>query len=144
MTAPGGWLLVSDVTSSGGARSPSRSQASCASRPPGRRASLEKRLPAAGWEVFHAWDETASVSSLLDRLEARIGLFATVARDIGATGPLFDLGLDAGTFRDPARAAAVFAEIRELVASGRIGYRAVAARAQRGRDLTPSGAPGSS
>lgn len=83
------------------------------------------------------------MSSLIDRLETQIGLPTTVSRDIGATGLLLDLGLDAATFRDPARVVKVFAETRDLVASGRIGYRAVAARARRGRDLTPAGAPGS-
>ena len=144
VTAPGGWLLVSDVTSSGRVSLPeSLASVLClaAALAPGE---LEVRLPAAGWEVVRAWDETAGVTSLIHRLEARIGLLATVARDIGATGPLLDLGLDARTFRDPARVAAVLAEIRELVASGRIGYRAVAVRARRGRDLTPAGAPGSS
>lgn len=129
VTAPGGALLVTDVTAT---------EAVAAAGPladvlcltgawqPGE---LEEIATLSGFEIVSAWDETASISALLDRLEARIGLLTTLTRDLANAEPLAERMWGQISITDPGRIAAAFDDARRLVSEGRIGYRAVVARA---------------
>ncbi len=129
VTAPGGALLVTDVTAT---------EAVVAAEPLAdvlcltgawRPRELEDLATSSGFEIVSAWDETASIFALLDRLEARIGLLTTLARDLANTELLAERIWGQTSIADPGRIAAAFHDARRLVSDGRIGYRAVFARA---------------
>jgi len=129
VTAPGGTLLVSDVTASDAIVAPEPLASVLCLTQAWRPGELEDLVASTGYVVARSWDETASVSALIDRLEERIGLLAALARDHGLTGQLDHFGGGLVQLGDPARIASVFEEARGLVRDGRIGYRAVVARA---------------
>lgn len=125
----GGVLLATDVTAT---------EAVVAPQPLGdvlcltgawRPGELEDLATSTGFEIVSAWDETASVSALLERLEARIGLLMTVARDLARTDGFEELIWGEIPIANPRRIAAAFHDARRLVSEGRIGYRAMVARA---------------
>jgi arsenite methyltransferase len=127
--APAGALLVTDVTAT---------EAVVAAEPLAdvlcltgawRPGELEDLATSSGFEIVSAWDETASISALLDRLEARIGLLTTLTRDLANTEPLAERMWGQTSIADPGRIAAAFNDAKRLVSDGRIGYRAVVARA---------------
>jgi hypothetical protein len=124
VTAPGGALLVTDVTATEALVAPELlAQVLCltgAWRP----GELEEFLTAGGFEVVRTWDETGSIYALLDRVEARIDLLTALSRSLAAER-IWGLAFGA----DSRHVAAAFHDARRLVASGRIGYRAVVARA---------------
>jgi len=124
VTAPGGALLVTDVTASDdlGASGP-LAEVLCVTGA-WRPGEVEDLVASSGFEIVRAWDETAGITALLDRVEARIGLLTTLSRDLAA-GRIWGLAFNT----DSRRAGAALRDARQLVASGRIGYRAVIARA---------------
>jgi arsenite methyltransferase len=123
--AAAGTLLVTDVTATGDVvASDLLAEVLCltgAWRP----GELEDLAESNGFEIESAWDESDGIPPLLDRLEARVRLLATLARDLTGSEPL------AGQIAalDAKRIGAAFRDARRLVAEGRIGYRAVVARA---------------
>ncbi|MCI0346641.1 MAG: class I SAM-dependent methyltransferase [Chloroflexi bacterium] len=125
VTAPGGALLVTDVTVSDAVIAPGLlAEVLCLSGA-WRPGELEDVIAAAGFEIVRAWDESPGIAALLDRAEARIGLLAALSRDLPALGPAWGStsGADAGSI------AQAFGDARRLLAGSRIGYRAVVARA---------------
>lgn len=129
VTASGGTLLVTDVTAKEDvvAAGP-LADVLCLTGAwqPGE---LEEIATLSGFEIVNAWDDTASISELLDRLEARIGLLTTLTRVLANTEPLAERMWGQISIADPRRIAAAFHDARRLVSDGRIGYRAVLARA---------------
>ena len=123
----GGAFLMTDVPASDDVVAPDLlAEALClvgAWRP----GELEDLAASSGFEIESAWDETVSVLALLDRLETRAGLLATLGRDLANVEAL--AGQIAGL--DTKRIGSAFRETRQLVNEGRIGYRAVVARASR-------------
>jgi SAM-dependent methyltransferase len=127
--APGGAMLVTDVTATEAVVAPrSLADVLCLTGAwqPGE---LEDLATSSAFEIVSAWDETASISALLDRLEARIGLLTTLTRDIANTEPLAEWIWGQPSIADPGRIAVALHDARRLVSDGRIGYRAVVARA---------------
>lgn len=126
----GGRLLVSDVVSNGPVDMPEPLASVLCLSQAWRPGELEREIASAGFVIERAWDETAEVSNLIDRIDVRAGLLRTVARDIVGAGGLApalvgSLGLLAG----PGRLANLLSETRRLVEEGTIGYRALLARA---------------
>ncbi len=129
VTAAGGTLLVSDVTARevvvaaeplagvlclGGAWQPGE---------------LEDLASSSGFEIVSAWDETAAIGGLLDRLEARMALLMALTRDLASSAPFAEHIPAMTSVADKGRVAAAFRDARRLVREGRVGYRAVVARA---------------
>ncbi len=95
---------------------------------------LEASLPTAGFGIEHRRDLTPSVLALVDRAEARVGLAAIAARDMG-----LDLTLLAGSAATPggtglnaAQAHEVAESVRVAVREGRLRYFGVLARRSGG------------
>ncbi len=128
VTASGGTLLVSDVTATDAIMAPEPLASVLCLSQAWRPGELEELVVSAGYTVARAWDETTSISALIDRVEARITLLAALARDAGSD-QLGDFGPGLARLGDPGRVAAVFDEARRLVRDGRVGYSAVVARA---------------
>lgn len=129
VTATGGALLVTDVTATEALVAPEPLAEVLCLTGAWRPGELENLVTSSGFEIVRASDETASISALLDRLEARIGLLTTLARDLATSEPLAEGIWGPTSIADPRRIAAAFHDGRRLVADGRIGYRAVVARA---------------
>jgi SAM-dependent methyltransferase len=126
----GGKLLVSDVVSNGPTDVPEPLASVLCLSQAWRPGELEDEVASAGFVVERSLDETAGVSDLLDRLEARAGLLRAVRRDVGsASWPSSALGGLVGQLGDAASLTDLMTEIRRLVRDGQIGYRALAARA---------------
>lgn len=96
-----------------------------------RHGELEERLDDAGFTFERRWDRSASILALVDRAEARIGLAAVAARDMG-----LDLAALAGAAGSddaeqigPARARRLADEVRAAVRRGGLRYFAALARA---------------
>jgi hypothetical protein len=123
--APGGALLVTDVTVSETVAEPGLLAEVLCLAGAWRPGELEDVAATSGFEVVRAWDESAGIAALLDRTEARIGLLATLSRDLPALGPAWEPALSA----DASSVARVFGDARRFLADGRIGYRAIVARA---------------
>lgn len=129
VTADGGALLLSDVTVSDTVTLPEPLASVLCVTGAWRPGELDEALPWAGYRVVRGWDETEGVRSLIDRLEARIGLLGAIARDAGHAERLEGFGAALGQLREWSSVPAVFQGIRQLVDERRIGYRAVVARA---------------
>jgi SAM-dependent methyltransferase len=127
--APGGTLLVTDVTATEAVVAPDPLADVLCLTGAWQPGELEDLATSSGLEIVTAWDETASISALLDRLEARIGLLTTLARDLATSEPLAEGIWGATPIVNPGRIATAFQDARRLVSDGRIGYRAVVARA---------------
>ncbi len=125
----GGALLLSDVTVSETVTIPEPLASVLCLTGAWRPGELDKLLPSAGYRVVRGWDESEGVSSLIDRLEARVGLLSAIARVAGHAERLEAFGVKLDQLREPGSVTAVFEGIRQLVDERRIGYRAVVARA---------------
>jgi hypothetical protein len=123
VTAPGGALLVTDVTVSDAVAVPGLLAEVLCLTGAWRPGELEDVVATSGFEIVRAWDETAGIAALLDRAEARIGLLAALSRDLPALGPTWGPASGASSI------ARMFGDARRLLAGGRIGYRALVARA---------------
>lgn len=92
---------------------------------------LEAVLPETGFVLERRWDRTASIITLIDRVEARVGLAAVALRDLGLD--LAALGGVAGPLGPQAAmplAARRFADdVRTAVGRGDLRYFAVLAHA---------------
>jgi arsenite methyltransferase len=123
--AAGGPLLLTDVTATDDVGAQGLLAVVLCLEGAWRQGELEDLAVSNGFAIERAWDESDGITALLDRLEARIGLLATLARDLPAAEPL------AGQIPslDSKPIAGAFREARRLVREGRIGYRAVVARA---------------
>ena len=132
VTADGGVLLLSDVTATETVGVPEPLAGVMCLTGAWRPGELDEVLGSAGYRIERGWDETDGVSSLLDRLEGRISLLGAVARDTGTLERLGDFGDFGDGFDqigDRARVDGMFQGIRQMLREGRIGYRAVVARA---------------
>jgi hypothetical protein len=126
----GGRLLVSDVVSNGLVDLPEPLASVLCLSQAWRPGELEQAVASAGFVIERTWDESAEVSRLMDRIEARAGLLRTVARDSGGAGILAPALAGAlGQLAGPGSLADLFSETRRLVEEGEIGYRALVARA---------------
>jgi arsenite methyltransferase len=118
---PGGQLLLSDVTTTGGAIDGLADHAVlgaalCVSDAwqPGE---LERRLPVHGLQLQKRWDRSSDILRLVERIEGRLTIAASIAP--GFEGPL-----------DVARARGIAASVRTSVEAGDLGYfAAIATRA---------------
>lgn len=95
---------------------------------------LEASLPAAGFGIEHRLDLTLSILALVDRAEARVGLAAIAARDIGlGLAPLAgSAATPGGTGLDAAQAHDIAESVRAAVREGRLRYVGVLARQNGG------------
>ena len=123
--APGGVLLVTDVTATDGLATPELLAAALCLTGAWQPGELEDLVASSGFEIVEATDETASVTALIDRIEARLGLLTLLSRELAGAG----FFATAGSAPDAATMAGTIGDARRLVAEGRIGYRAVVARA---------------
>jgi len=131
---PGGLLLVSDVEV-GGSSIPALADlgilgAALCITDAWRTDELEARLGPAGFSLLRRWDRTASILTLVDRIEARVKLAAAAARDLGLDlATLASLpGLRAAPV-DHAAARRLGDEVRRAVHRGDLRYFAAVARA---------------
>ncbi len=129
VTAAGGALLITDVTATEALDAPEMiADVLCLTGAwgPGE---LEDLASLSGFHIERTWDESESIVALLDRIEARLGLVATLARDLAATDLPPGLNWGPASLADKTRVSHTFQDARRLVTEGRIGYRAVVARA---------------
>ena len=130
--APGGVLLLSDVTTRDGAAALPEPLATllCLSQA-WRPGELERLLPAAGIPLEQRWDETAALPAFLDRLEARSRLLRSMARDdeLGVHIRRLAERLSAIIPDGERRLPDLLEDIRRKIDQGEIGYVAVVARA---------------
>jgi hypothetical protein len=125
----GGALLVSDVVSSGPVDLPEPlASVLCLTRA-WRPGELEDEVASAGFVIERTWDETAEVSSLINRIDVRASLLRTVARDLASKGPGLAIGGPLGLLAEPESLTDLLSGTRRLVDEGQIGYRALVARA---------------
>lgn len=129
VTRHGGSLLLSDVTTTDRIVAPEPLAGVLCLTEAWRPTELDALVATTGYTVTRTWDETSGISTLLDRLEARIGLLAALASDSRLGDQLAGFGRGLAQLGDPARIGSVFEEARRLVRDGRLGYRAVVARA---------------
>lgn len=131
---PRGTLLLSDVVVAGDAI-PALAEhrllgAALCVTDAWRPGELEAQLRAAGFTIERRWDLTASILTLVDRVEARIGFATAAVRDLG-----LDLAVLAGGGSEdldalrPEQAHRLADEIRSAVRRGELRYVAVVARA---------------
>ena len=92
---------------------------------------LETSLPESGFCLERRWDLTPSILALVDRAEARIGLAAVAARDMGLDLAVLagSAAATAGDGLDAAQAHEVAESVRTAVRGGRLRYFAVIAHA---------------
>ncbi len=129
VTAAGGALLITDVTATDALDAPELIADVLCLTGAWRPAELEDLASSSGFQIERTWDETASIVALLDRIEVRVGLLTTLARDLAATELLPGLSWGPAWLEDKTRVSSTFQDARRLVTEGRIGYRAVVARA---------------
>ncbi len=127
VTANGGALLISDVTAADPIVAPEPLASALCLSQAWRATEMEDVIGSMGYVVARAWDETTEISRLIDRLEARAGLFVVLARD-AQSQPLGGFAEELARLPSPQRVGTAVAEARRLVREGRIGYRAVIAR----------------
>jgi len=133
VTASDGMLLVSDVTSIEQVVAPEPLASVLCLTQAWRPGELEDEVGAAGFVVERSWDEASAVSDLIDRLETRTSLLATVLRDAGRSGGVSPALRDLfGHQQDGRNLSTVLAETRRLLHEGQIGYTALVARARSG------------
>jgi arsenite methyltransferase len=136
VTASGGRLLVSDVVTRSPVSAPDPlARVLCLSEA-WRPGELRDAVTTAGFRVEDSWDETEGVARLVDRVEARVELVRTIARDQERSmsrgtsgGRLEGSAARIGLLRSIADAALVFEEARRMVRAGTIRYEALVARA---------------
>ncbi len=92
---------------------------------------LEDLASSSGFQIERAWDETEGIVTLLDRIEARMGLLTTLAHELAGTDLLRGLKWGPPSIADMTRMSNAIQDARRLVTEGRIGYRAVVGRAVR-------------
>lgn len=129
VTAAGGALLITDVTATDALDAPELIAAVLCLTGAWRPAEFEDLVSSSGFEIERTWDETESIIALLDRVEARVGLLTTLARDLAVTDLLPGLKWGPASLADKTRVSSAIQNARRLVTEGRIGYRAVVARA---------------
>lgn len=129
VTAAGGALLITDVTATDALEAPELIADVLCLTGAWRPAELEDLASSSGFQIERAWDETEGIVALLDRIEARMGLLTTLAHDSAATELLPGLRWGPPSIADKTRVSNAFQDARRLVTEGRIGYRAVVARA---------------
>jgi len=125
VTATDGMLLMTDVTADESVAEPGLLADVLCLSGAWRPGELEDVVAASGFEINRAWDETAGITGLLDRVEARIGLLTALSRDLVAAVATWGPAPEA----DATSVANAIHDARTLVAEGLIGYRAVVARA---------------
>ena len=132
---PSGWLLLSDVEVGDGpipALTDHRllGAALCVSDA-WRTGELERRLQAAAFSLERRWDRTEAILALVDRVEARVGMAAVAARDMGIDLSIL-AGTDAGDLSDalrPGGLGRLADEVRAAVRRGDLRYFTAVARA---------------
>ncbi|MEX2547172.1 MAG: class I SAM-dependent methyltransferase [Chloroflexota bacterium] len=127
--APGGRLLVSDVVSSGDIAAPEPLGSLLCLTRAWRPGELEEEAASAGFIIEQTWDESAGLSDLIVRVEARGALVSTILRDAGGPEALSSSlrallgGADVGSLRS------LLDEAQRAVRDERIRYTAWVARA---------------
>jgi len=129
VTAAGGALLITDVTATDALDAPELIADVLCLTGAWRPAELEDLASSSGFEIERTWDETEGIVQLLDRIEARLGLLTALARDLATTELLPGLMWGPASLADRTRVSNIFRDARRLVTEGRIGYRALVARA---------------
>jgi len=129
VTAAGGALLITDVTATDALDAPELIADVLCLTGAWRPAELEDLASSSGFEIERTWDETEGIVQLLDRIEARLGLLTALARDLATTELLPGLKWGPASLADKTRVSNIFRDARRLVTEGRIGYRALVARA---------------
>lgn len=124
VTLTGGVLLLSDVRADEHVDLPDPIGAALCLSGAWRPGEFEHLLVDARFHIESSWDETPAIAALIDRIEARVALLATLKRDLRLDG-LDDAGLDLA----PTSVASAIRDVRRLLAESRIGYRAILARA---------------
>jgi arsenite methyltransferase len=124
VTSTGGVLLVSDVTSEEQVDLPDPIGAVLCLTGAWGHDEFDDLLTASRFRIETGWDESLAIGALLDRIETRVTLLAAIRRDL-RLDRFHALGLNLA----PTSVADVFRDVRRLLAEGRIGYRALLARA---------------
>ena len=96
-----------------------------------RAGELEQRLQGAGFALERRWGRTTAILALVDRVEARFGLAAVAARDMGLDLAVLGGASGPGGVQPDGRAEVrrVADEVRAAVRRGDLRYFAAVARA---------------